>query len=71
MPRGHRRADTGFFEATKTPLIRGRLFGPDDGPDAPLVVVINETFAREHFPGEDPIGQRIAYDREPTPESNW
>ncbi len=32
---------------------------------------MNETFAREHFPGEDPVGQRIAYDRAATPESTW
>jgi predicted permease len=67
----HRRADAGYFEAVGTLLVRGRMFGPGDGPDAPLVVVINETFAREHFPGEDPIGQRIAYDRAATEESTW
>ena len=67
----HRRADTDYFEAVGTPLIRGRLFRPTDGPDDPLVVVINETFAREHFPGEDPIGQRIANSRAATPESTW
>jgi len=59
----HRRADPGYFDALDIPLVRGRMFGPDDGPEAPLVVLVNETFAREHFPGEDPIGQRIAYDR--------
>ena len=67
----HRRADAGFFEAVQTPLIRGRLFERTDEPDGQLVVVVNETFAREHFPGEDPIGQKIAYDRVPDPESNW
>ncbi len=59
----HRRADPGYFEALDIPLVRGRMFGPDDGAEAPLVVLVNETFARQHFPGEDPIGQRIAYDR--------
>ncbi len=67
----HRRADTDFFEAVRTPLVRGRLFEPTDGPDDPLVVVINETFAREHFPNEDPIGLKIAYDRAATAESTW
>jgi putative ABC transport system permease protein len=67
----HRRADRGYFEALDIPLIRGRLFEPTDGPDDPLVVVINETFAAEHFPGEDPIGQKIAYDRAATEESTW
>ncbi|HLB37308.1 MAG TPA: ABC transporter permease [Gemmatimonadales bacterium] len=67
----HRRADRGYFEALDIPLIRGRLFEPGDRAGGPLVVVINETFAREHFPGEDPIGQRIAYDRVATESSNW
>jgi putative ABC transport system permease protein len=67
----HRRADAGYFEALDIPVVRGRMFGPQDGADAPNVVVINETFAAEHFPGEDPIGQRIAYDRVATEESIW
>lgn len=67
----HRRADRGYFEALDIPLARGRLFEPRDRPDGPLVAIINETFAREHFPGEDPIGQRIAYDRVATENSNW
>jgi len=68
----HRRADADYFETMETPLLRGRLFEPTDDPDGPLVVVINETFAQQHFePGEDPIGARIAYDREPTEDSYW
>ncbi|GMV06465.1 MAG: hypothetical protein AMXMBFR53_27410 [Gemmatimonadota bacterium] len=67
----HRRADRAYFEALDVPLVRGRLLETSDRGDAPLVVVINETFAREHFPGEDPLGQRIAYDRAATPESIW
>ena len=67
----HRRADAGYFEALDIPLVRGRAFGPQDAADGPLVVLINETFARQHFPGEDPLGQRIAYDRAATAESTW
>lgn len=67
----HRRADAGYFDALDIPLVRGRLFEAQDGPDAALVVVINETFAQEHFPGEDPIGQRIAYDRAADESSTW
>jgi putative ABC transport system permease protein len=67
----HRRADRGYFEALDIPLVAGRMFGPADGPGAPPVVVVNEAFAREHFPGEDPIGQRIAFDRAAGPESTW
>jgi putative ABC transport system permease protein len=67
----HRRADAGYFDALGIPLLRGRMFEPRDGPDAPMVAIINETFAREHFPNENPIGQRIAYDRVPDESSVW
>ena len=67
----HRRADEGYFEAVGTPIVAGRGFEPNDRSDGPLVVLVNETLAREHFPGEDPIGQRIAYDRAATAESIW
>lgn len=67
----HRRADRGYFEALDIPLVRGRLFESTDGPESPLVVVVNETFASEHFAGEDPIGQRIAYDRAADEGSIW
>ncbi len=67
----HRRTNEGYFEALGVPLIRGRMFDRRDQADAPLVVLVNETFAREHFPGEDPVGQRIAYDRVPTENSIW
>ena len=30
-----------------------------DGPDATPVVIINDTMARQMFPGEDPLGQRL------------
>ena len=67
----HRRADRGYFEALDIPLVRGRLFEETDGPETPLVVVINETFARQYFPDEDPIGRRIAYDRDADESSIW
>jgi putative ABC transport system permease protein len=40
-------------------VIKGRDFTDRDDLQAPLVAVINETFARKAFPGEDALGQRI------------
>lgn len=54
-------ASTGFFRATGIPLIRGRLFDPQDGADAPHVALISQALAREKWPHEDPIGQAIFF----------
>jgi putative ABC transport system permease protein len=50
-----------YFEALGIELKRGRVIGPPDGPDGEPVIVVNETMARRFWPGEDPIGQRIAW----------
>jgi putative ABC transport system permease protein len=49
----------GYFRAVGAKLLRGREIQESDGVGAPGVVVINEAFARLHFPNEDPIGHRI------------
>jgi putative ABC transport system permease protein len=49
----------GYFEAMGIPLLRGRAFTEQDNQTAPPVVLINETMAKQYFPDEDPIGQRI------------
>lgn len=54
-----RRAMHDYLEAMQVPIVRGRGFSESDGPDAPRVVLINETMARRLFPGEEAIGQRL------------
>ena len=51
--------DSGFFRALRIPLVRGRLFSADEERSARHVVVVNQTFARTIFPGEDPVGKRV------------
>jgi putative ABC transport system permease protein len=49
-----------YFETMEIRLIRGRLFTPQDRAGQPKVVVVNETAAQTYWPGEDPLGKRIA-----------
>jgi predicted permease len=49
----------GFFKALGTPLLRGRFFSAEDGPDSPRVAIINDVMARRLWSGRDPIGQRF------------
>ena len=53
-------AGPGFFETLGIAFVRGRGFAASDGPGAPLVVVVNETFARRAWPGADALGKRIS-----------
>jgi len=60
-PRYLRNAVTpGYLEMLQVPLLRGRTLRESDGPDAPLVAVVNETFAQRLWPGEDPLGRHFA-----------
>jgi predicted permease len=49
----------GYFETLGVPLVRGRLFTPQDDARAAVVAVINEAMATTFFTGQDPIGRRI------------
>jgi putative ABC transport system permease protein len=60
----------GFFKAMGAPLLRGRELSEADKPDTPRVALINDTFARQFWPGEDPIGQRFKFGR-PDSNSPW
>ena len=55
-------ASPGYFAAVGISLRRGRLFDARDVVGRPLTVIINDAFAQQYFPGEDPIGRRIDYE---------
>ena len=55
-----------YHRAMGIPVNRGRAFSAADDAEAPVVVVIDETAARQIWPGEDPIGKRIAMPWEDT-----
>lgn len=49
----------GAFATLRMPIVQGRDFTPDDGPDKPMVVLVDQAFARKHFPNGDAVGQLI------------
>ena len=49
----------GFFATAGIPILTGREFGEQDRENAPLVALVNQTFARRFFGGENPIGKRF------------
>ena len=52
----------GYIRAMQTRLIAGRDLDQRDGvKDAPLAVLVNEAFARQLLPGEDPVGKRFRH----------
>lgn len=48
-----------YFEALRVSLLAGRTFTPADNPDAPRVIMINETLARTVWGDENPVGKRV------------
>ncbi len=48
-----------FFRTLDIPLLAGRDFGAADVRGAPPVVIVNETFARRSWPGQNPVGKRL------------
>jgi putative ABC transport system permease protein len=62
VPRAeYRTADPRYFSAAGIPLLKGRPFAATDREGTARVVIINQALADQFFPGEDPIGKRIAW----------
>ncbi len=48
-----------YFRTLGTPIVRGRGFTEADAAGSPPVAIVNETMARQMWPGEEPIGKRF------------
>src|SRR6202044_890485 len=48
-----------YIRAMSMTLKAGRLFTGDERHDSPLVLLVNETMARQFWPAENPVGQRM------------
>jgi predicted permease len=58
----------GYFETMDIALVQGRGFEPSDREGAAPVAVVNESFARRFWPGDNPIGRRFSTARGGTRE---
>ena len=65
-----RHVSPAYLFSLKAPLLRGRFFTETDDASKPGVAVINQSLARKYFPGQNPIGQRLADDEGGRP-SEW
>jgi predicted permease len=58
-----RDVSSGYLTTLGAKLVRGRYFSEaEDDPSKPHVVVINQTLAKQYFPGEDPVGKQLEYE---------
>jgi putative ABC transport system permease protein len=56
---GYVTVSPGAFEALDIPLLQGRNFDERDVAGQPHVVIVSESFAREYWPGESPLGHTV------------
>ena len=57
-----RQVSADYFSTIRARLLRGRFFTEADDATKPRVLIVNQSFARKYFPGQDPIGKQIRYD---------
>jgi putative ABC transport system permease protein len=50
-----------YLQTIGVPLSQGREFTAADGEAAPRVVIVNESFARQYFAGQSPLGRRLRF----------
>jgi len=57
-----------YFNTIGIRIVRGRDFSAADQPDSPWLVLVNETLAKQQWPNDDPIGQRLTLTFSPNDE---
>ena len=67
----HRQVSADFLKAMNIPLRQGRLFTKGDNEHSLPVAIINETMARQYWPGENALGRRFKIGDPDDPERPW
>ncbi len=57
----------GWFDTMRVPLRAGRAFNSGDQTQSPPVVIVNESFARQYWPGANPLDEHVFVGRRPVP----
>jgi predicted permease len=71
-PWGDQRTVTpGFLAALGTPLLKGRQFTEQDGPESPPVVIVDEEMVQRYWPKDNPIGKRITFNNLTDSSITW
>jgi putative ABC transport system permease protein len=60
-----------YFSVMGVRVLQGRVFDERDREEAPRVCIVDETFARTHWPGESPLGKRVKFGALANPENPW
>jgi len=56
------RVSTHFLDSIGVPIVRGRGFTEQDSATSPQVVLVNQSFVKQFFPNQDPVGQHFGID---------
>ncbi|HUK47611.1 MAG TPA: ABC transporter permease, partial [Terriglobales bacterium] len=62
-----------YLRTMRIPLLRGRFINDADSEQSARVAVIDDSFARQYFPGQDPVGRHLSildFDNNPT-QRTW
>ena len=57
----------GWFDTMRVPLRAGRAFNAGDQAQSPPVIVVNESFARQFWPGENALNEHVVIGKRPVP----
>jgi predicted permease len=61
----------GYFSTMGIPLLAGRAFGAGDDAASSPVIIVDEHIAQRYWPGESPLGRRVAFNTRPAEDEEW